>query len=205
MNRTSTSALEEVLGASFSAQPFPHLEFHNFHDLQVADSLLSWLESEAAWQPRKLDGFGGYADIALSVGDLPPAQSFLLLPEYLSSLRSQMARHFEIERDGYVRVTAHRILPGGSLQPHCDSSHIRFTHRLLVQLNRGWTLDAGGLLCLHDGAPSTRPDGKVKSILPTHNSAFAFEISDRSFHSVSRVLSGERYTLSYTFYPPVAA
>jgi hypothetical protein len=37
---------------------------------------------------------------------------------------------------------------------------------------------------------------------PVHRSGFAFEISERSFHSVTPVLHGERYTLSYTFYPP---
>jgi len=186
----------------FSTQPFPHFESADFLEEQTADSLLAWLEAKAVWQPRKLDGYDGYTDIALSAGDLPDSLSFLLLPEHFSSLRTLMAGYFDIETEGYVRVTAHRLLPGSILEPHCDSSYIRFTHRLLIQLNRGWTRENGGLLCLHEVHRSVGMDGKAKSILPAHRSAFAFEISSRSLHSVSRVLAGERYTLSYTFYPP---
>ena len=113
-----------------------------------------------------------------------------------------MAQIFQMDPEGYVRVTAHRLLAGSSLRPHCDVSPLRFTHRLIVQLNRGWTHENGGLLCLFDGESSAKRRRHQKVIMPVHRSAFAFEISDRSFHAVTRVVSGERYTLSYTFYPP---
>jgi len=109
-----------------------------------------------------------------------------------------------MDAEGYVRVTAHHLLAGGSLTPHCDRAPLKFTHRLLIHLNRGWTGENGGLLCVLDGDPSARKRTTQNLILPAHRSAFAFEISSRSFHAVTPVVTGERYTLSYAFYPPNA-
>jgi len=109
-----------------------------------------------------------------------------------------------MEAEGYVKVTAHRLLAGSSLRPHCDLAPLRFTHRLLVHLNRGWTRENGGLLCLFYGDPAVKKHTKQKLLLPAHRSAFGFEISRCSFHAVTRVVASERYTLSYTFYPPNA-
>jgi len=93
-------------------------------------------------------------------------------------------------------------LAGASLRPHTDLAPLRFTHRLIVQLNRGWARENGGLLCLAGDEHSCSQQESPKLMVPVHRSAFAFKVSDRSFHSVTRVESGERYTLSYTFYPP---
>jgi len=182
-------------------RPFPHFAAADFLDVQLADSLLSWLAQGAQWQPRKLIGYEGYADMSLQLGDLPCELDLLVAPEFLSRLRICMGRIFEMAVDGYVRVTAHRMVAGASLRPHSDLCALKFTHRLLVQLNRGWTEANGGLLCLFAGDPATEKNRQEKSFLPAHRSAFAFEVSGRSFHSVTNVVAGERYTLSYTFYP----
>lgn len=186
------------------AQPYPHFETSDFLDKRIADSLLRWLAEKAPWQPRKLEGYDGYADISLRSGDLPPRLNFLLAPEFISDLRISIAKFFEMETEGYVKITAHRLQAGSSLKPHCDLAPLRFTHRLLVHLNRGWARENGGLLCLFHGNPEVEKHTKQKLVLPAHRSAFAFEISQRSFHAVTPVVEGERYTLSYTFYPPSA-
>jgi Rps23 Pro-64 3,4-dihydroxylase Tpa1-like proline 4-hydroxylase len=184
-----------------SEQPFPHFEADNFLDSTTADALLTWFEQKVRWQEHKLTGYVGYSDIALYPEDLPRELDVLLLPETFSSLRSEMAKFFDIETEGYVRVTAHRLLPGASLRPHTDLAPLRFTHRLIVQLNRGWAEENGGLLCFADHEPSMSEHETPKQILPVHRSALAFEVSERSFHWVTRVMKGERYTLSYAFYP----
>ncbi len=138
----------------------------------MADSMLCWLTEKAQWQPRKLDGYLGYCDISLQYGDLPRRLNALLALEALSELRASMGSFFQMDAEGYVRVTAHR--------------------------------DNGGLLCVFDGNPSAKKQTKQKLLLPAHRSAFAFEISNRSFHAVTPVVTGERYTLSYTFYAPSA-
>jgi hypothetical protein len=187
-----------------SRQPYPHFEAANCLEAGIAESLLAWLSEEAPWQPRKLQGYDGYADISLQIAGLPPRLKFLLAPETLSHLRMSMGSFLRTEAEGYVKVTAHRLVAGSSLKPHCDLAPLRFTHRLLVQLNRGWTRENGGLLCLFHGDPSVEKNTKQKLILPVNGSAFAFEVSRRSFHAVTPVVAGERYTLSYTFYPPSA-
>jgi hypothetical protein len=186
------------------ARPYPHFEAADFLAAEWADSLLGWLAEKAPWQPRKLEGYAGYSDISLQPGDLPRRWNVLLAPEALAELRVSMGSFFPMAREGFVRVTAHRLLAGSSLKPHCDLAPLQFTHRLLIHLNRGWTRENGGLLCVFDGDPSRKKQTKQKLILPEHRSAFAFEISNRSFHAVTPVVTGERYTLSYTFYPPSA-
>ncbi|MNR42533.1 hypothetical protein D3C85_1610590 [compost metagenome] len=44
------------------------------------------------------------------------------------------------------------------------------------------------------------PGNVSSSILPLHNTAFAFEISPRSFHAVSTINSGERFTVVLSFF-----
>jgi len=66
----------------------------------------------------------------------------------------------------------------------------------LIQFNAGWEVSQGGLLMLF-GADT--PETLQTVLLPTHGSGFAFEISAKSFHAVSSIKAGERYTLVYTF------
>jgi hypothetical protein len=70
------------------------------------------------------------------------------------------------------------------------------THRLLIQLNTGWEPKQGGLLMLFG---SDSPESLQHVILPAHDSGLAFEISPSSFHAVSTIKRGVRYTIVYTF------
>ena len=198
---TSIFNSPDVRAITFFAEPYPHFECPDFLDSETADALLSWLEG-SQWQPLALDGYEGYADISLNEAKLPNECTLLNNPDFLTEIRLFMARSFPIDSEGYVRVTAHRLLAGSSLTPHSDLSPLRFTHRLLVQLNRGWSFENGGLLCVYDENPLVQENANRKPVTPVHRSAFAFEVSERSFHSVTPVVCGERFTLSYTFYPP---
>lgn len=191
----------ELTGVNVCAEPFLHFAADHFLQAEPGEALLQWFEQHARWQLRKLTGYEGYSDLALQLGDLPSAFDFLVAPESLSYLKECIGAQFGVEPRGFVRVTAHRLLAGASLRPHTDLAPIRFTHRLTIHLNRGWSRENGGLLCIFDGDPATANRQKEKFFLPAHRSAFAFEVSDRSFHAVTQVVAGERYTLSYTFYP----
>ena len=46
---------------------------------------------------------------------------------------------------------------------------------------------------------STRAEDIRRAVRPLHGSVFAFEISPRSFHALSTIQEGERYTLVYSF------
>ena len=71
------------------------------------------------------------------------------------------------------------------------------THRLVVQLNRGWTAGDGGYFLLF--GDDTPEDLRVV-LAPMSRQALLFEISHRSHHAVSKVVRGERYSIVYSFY-----
>jgi Rps23 Pro-64 3,4-dihydroxylase Tpa1-like proline 4-hydroxylase len=95
-----------------------------------------------------------------------------------------------------IDITAHRLVAGQTIRLHNDYIGHAETHRLLVHLNRGWDAAKGGLLMLFG---SHRPEDVRAAIIPRHGTAFAFAISPKSFHAVSTILSGDRFTLVYTF------
>jgi Rps23 Pro-64 3,4-dihydroxylase Tpa1-like proline 4-hydroxylase len=101
-----------------------------------------------------------------------------------------------------TEITAHKLVPGQTIRVHNDYLDNRETHRLLMQFNRGWEDAQGGLLMLFGSA--SRED--VRRILrPVDGSAMAFPISPQSFHAVSTVRHGHRYTLVYSFKAESAA
>ncbi|RUX10175.1 2OG-Fe(II) oxygenase, partial [Mesorhizobium sp. M8A.F.Ca.ET.059.01.1.1] len=95
-----------------------------------------------------------------------------------------------------VEVTAHRMVVGQTIRIHNDFRPGGETHRILVQLNRGWADDQGGLLMLFGSGDA---DDVRRVIRPVHGSGLGFSISESSFHAVSTITSGERFTLVYSF------
>ncbi|WP_292625538.1 cyclophane-containing peptide 2OG-Fe(II) oxygenase YhhC [Mesorhizobium sp.] len=95
-----------------------------------------------------------------------------------------------------VEVTAHRMVVGQTIRIHNDFRLGGETHRILVQLNRGWADDQGGLLMLFGSGDA---DDVRRVIRPVHGSGLGFNISKSSFHAVSTINVGERFTLVYSF------
>jgi Rps23 Pro-64 3,4-dihydroxylase Tpa1-like proline 4-hydroxylase len=128
---------------------------------------------------------------------LPVGIAFLTSAAALNQLRSDIGALLGANLDERVEVTAHKLIPGQRIRIHNDFVPAQETHRLLIQLNRGWSEANGGLLMLF-----ADPDPKSVSriILPGSRSAFGFSISPRSFHAVTPIRSGERFTLVYSFY-----
>jgi Rps23 Pro-64 3,4-dihydroxylase Tpa1-like proline 4-hydroxylase len=182
--------------------PFAHFSVPNFCEDAFAARLLQWFESEAEWKHRKMTNFYVYSDINLRTADLPDDMTFLVADTFLDHLRQEVGKSFSAKLEGYVNVTAHRLAAGDRIRAHSDWAELRFTHRILVQVNRGWKRGNGGVLGLLDRDPKTGGRPRIKPIVPLHRSGFGFEVSEKSFHRVSRVAKGERYTLIFSFYPP---
>ncbi|QHN05363.1 2OG-Fe(II) oxygenase [Granulicella sp. WH15] len=96
-----------------------------------------------------------------------------------------------------IDITAHKLNRTQKIRIHNDARPDGETHRFLIQLNRGWSDENGGMLMLFRG-PEVETLEDV--ILPTSRSAFGFEISPASYHAVSQVHQGDRYTLVFSFY-----
>ena len=109
-----------------------------------------------------------------------------------------MTRYFGCPLGQRVDAAAHKLLPGQTIRIHNDFLPGGESHRLLLQLNRGWQPGHGGYLMFFRGP---EPETVTKLVEPRHGSIQAFAISHRSFHAVSEVHEGERFTVVYSFYP----
>jgi hypothetical protein len=183
-------------GITLSETPFPHLRVPSVLTDDCARSALEWLEHEAPWRLR-VEDFYEQEEFSLLNTEVGQGIRFLVAPSFMEATREGIRTHFGLEgKPNVVDVNAHRLTPGQTIKIHNDFIDGEETHRLLIQLNGGWTSEKGGLLMLFSGP---RPESVHSVVLPEHGSGFAFEISPRSFHAVSQIKRGERYTVVYSF------
>ena len=183
-------------GLKYSETPFPHARIPCLLPAGDAGAMLAWLEARAPWKLR-IEHFYEQYEFSLLTSDLSDEVKSLVQSSFIETLREEIRRVFRLPADlDLIDVNAHRLTGGQTIRVHNDFIEGEETHRLLVQLNSGWTLENGGLLMLFN---SGEPEDVSSLILPKHGSAFAFEISPRSFHAVSQIKDGERYTIVYSF------
>ncbi len=161
----------------------------------LTDSALAWMEADALWSLRVANFYEQW-EMHLDETTLPSGLVSLLHRSTVGCLVRTMFGSFTNAKLHLLEVTAHKLLPGQTIRIHNDYLEGEESHRLLIQLNRGWIDSQGGLLMLF-GSPYV--DDVRRVIRPLHASAMAFAISPKSFHAVSTIQSGERYTLVYSF------
>ena len=185
----------DLTGAALVSAPFRYATLPVCLQRSVAGSLLDWLESDAPWRLVEAEF---YEQWEFSLWDVEaPGTKALTSDEILSGLRAAMGRLFGCEFSEKVTLVAHRLSSGQRIAIHNDYLVGEETHRLVVQLNRGLTDEHGGFLMLFNSADAR----DVHEVLrPVHRGGLAFEISASSFHAVSRVHGGERYTVVFSFY-----
>jgi Rps23 Pro-64 3,4-dihydroxylase Tpa1-like proline 4-hydroxylase len=195
--------------AVLETSPFRHFSTENFIDEDVASSLLRWFEQEADWNAKSIAGLGTLSSVDLHNSELGRDLDFLTGEPFLLHLRRKMGELFATELEGFVDLTANCMTRRQEIGAHNDISTLppafRFTHRLVLYLNRRYSEEYGGALALSNALSPSRPAPAQKRILPVHRSAFGFEISESSFHAIEPVLKGKRYSLSFTFYPGAGA
>ena len=96
-----------------------------------------------------------------------------------------------------VEVTAHKLVPDQTIRIHNDYIAGGESHRLLLQLNRSWE---PANRRVSDVLHRTEPETVSEVVEPINGSVQGFAISPRSYHAVSTVHRGERFTLVYSFY-----
>lgn len=179
-----------------STVPFEHMVIPTV-TLSNFVECLSWLEQKAPWTLTTTDFYEQY-EFSLQHITAPPFLQNLICPDTLASLRRQLFRVFGQLLSGAVDITVHKLICGQTIRIHNDFISGGESHRLLLQLNRGWKPEHGGYLMLFSGS---EPESLVKVIEPFNGSIQAFSISPYSYHAVSTVHSGERFTIVYSFYP----
>jgi Rps23 Pro-64 3,4-dihydroxylase Tpa1-like proline 4-hydroxylase len=187
------------LDANLAETPFSHVRIPYVLPLDCADSTLHWLSEKAPWRLR-VEHFYEQNEFSLLTANLSEEIECLVQPSFVESVRESVRNWFKLgAMPDIVDINAHRLTPGQTIRIHNDFIEGGETHRLLIQLNGGWKVENGGLLMLFN---SSAPEDVRSVILPRHRSGFAFEISPRSFHAVSQIKCGERYTLVYSLRAP---
>ena len=176
--------------------PFEHFA-GRCAQLGACQEWLDWLEAGAPWKLTTTDFYEQH-EFSLLHTALAPAVRGLACPETLASLRGRMTRHFRQPLSERVDVTAHKLVAQQTIRIHNDFIPGGESHRLLLQLNRGWEPEHGGYLMLFGGPD---PETVSKVVEPHHGSVQAFAISPRSYHAVSTVHGGGRFTVVYSFFP----
>ena len=188
-----------LLGADpieLEALPFEHFTGHGKLPAPVPE-LLDWLETEAPWKLTRTEFYEQY-EFSLTHSPPAPVLRALVCADALTALQDRMSERFGRSLSGRVDVTAHKLVPGQTIRIHNDHIPGGETHRLLLQLNRGWEPRHGGYLMFFAGP---EPESVSKVVEPRNGTVQAFAISPRSYHAVSTVHAGERFTIVFSFYP----
>ena len=176
--------------------PFPHFTAAVILDKDFVSSLLRWFEADASWKLVETDFYeqhelepGGY------VSQTPLA--FITNQGFLQKVRKEAGDLFGLSFSARVEWTVHKLLPGQRIRIHNDLLTGGETHRMILHVNRGWSLSQGGFLMFFN---SPDPADVRRVLMPLNGSLVGFEISDKSSHAVSLVHDGERFAIVYSLY-----
>lgn len=174
-------------------KPFRYATVHECLETNLGDEVLAWFEHDAPWHLKRTDFYEQYEFSCLD--STSPIASHLTSSAVLDAVRSEMMDIFGRAFEEPISVVAHKLLEGQRIGIHNDYLVGEESHRLVIQLNHGLSDDDGGFLMIFN---SDDPADIARVMRPIHVSGFAFEISSASFHAVSEVHGGVRYSLIYS-------
>ena len=177
-------------------KPFRYSVIPEALEPNVGNALLNWLEKDAPWTLR-IEEFYEQHEFTVSSEVLPAHLRELVSKAELSPLREHVAKLFDVQLAERIDITVHRLTNGQRIRIHNDHIPGQESHRLLIQLNRGWSDENGGTLMLFGRGG---PTDVQKMLRPIHNSGLLFEISCDSLHAVTPIHRGERFTLVMSFF-----
>jgi Rps23 Pro-64 3,4-dihydroxylase Tpa1-like proline 4-hydroxylase len=178
------------------SEPFLYAVSPRAFNDEISFDILNWLETEAPWKLVETDFYEQY-EFSFVDARTPDHLTFLRDEMFLDTLRVEVQKLLGVRLVSRIDATAHRLMPGQRIRIHNDFLPGDETHRLLIQLNRDWRNEDGGFLMFFN---SPDPAEVHKVFRPMHNSTVAFAISPDSYHAVTTISGGERYTLVYSFY-----
>ena len=176
--------------------PFPYFTAEASLGQELMSSSITWLESEARWKLVETDFYEQY-ELCWGEGQLPATVSFLRSPTFMEALRRQVGDIFNRSFAPDVDWSVHKQVAGQRMRIHNDLLTSGETHRVVLHLNRAWSISRGGFLMLFNSAD---PVDVHRVLMPRAGSVLGFEISEKSNHAVSLVLGGERFAVVYSFY-----
>lgn len=178
-------------------KPYQYCYGENFLDDKQARDILNWLKT-ANWHLTLADFYTQY-EFMLDYNNTKKEFHYLFSEETLNHLKEFMQNLFDVDFQDNCYVVAHKLIDGHYIDIHNDYLENEpdiETHRLIIQFNDGWVDDFGGVLTTFN---SYHKLDIKDTFIPNHNSVFAFEISQNSYHAVSQIHNAHRYTLIYNF------
>ena len=178
------------------AEPFPYFTTKAAIGQEPVSELLTWLESEARWNLVEADFYEQH-ELNQREDPLPDVVSFLTEPSFLDAIRQEVEEIFSCSFASRVEWSIHKLLAGQRIRIHNDLLATAETHRVILHINRGWSISKGGFLMLFN---SEDPADVHRVLMPLNGSIVGFEISVKSHHAVSAVVEGERFAIVYSLY-----
>jgi 2-oxoglutarate-Fe(II)-dependent oxygenase superfamily protein len=187
-------------GIRMYQEPFPHGTVEKVYAAPDAALLRDWIAQSSTW--RECDA----ADpprrgIFFDSEHVLPGLDAVLSRDFLDGLHAQIEEIFGVRLKPRFTISANRYLPGEGIKIHNDffpdPSHRHFfTHRLVTYLSADLEPDAGGKLGIFadDTAGSM-----VRVITPTLNSGSLMAMGPKSYHAVSTLRAGVRFSLVFSF------
>ena len=175
-------------------QPFRHAWIPRLFPSTSNDRIVEWLEQDIPWKFTKKKF---YRQFEFSLKDVPPPADldFLLADKTLAAMVEWLREEFDSPEIEPTGVVAHLLESGHGIGVHNDYRKDGETLRLVLQFSRNVT---GGVTALFR---DQSPDSLCRLFQPVHGAGIAFAISEVSYHAVSKVRDGQRFTLVYSFRP----
>ena len=101
-------------------EPFPHFFGEHFFSPEDSQALLQWFDDDAPWRVVR-HSFYEQCEMDLFSIARPAHLEHLFAAPFLAQLKSQVERVFRSRVRNYLRITAHRLLPGQGIGLHTDS------------------------------------------------------------------------------------
>lgn len=179
--------------------PYKHF-FGQYHiSDQLYTNIINWFKNDAPWKLVKEDFYTQY-EFSLLDTATPSFLDFIKSPTYLEELKRFIEGVYEVNLISKFNIVAHKLTKGHVIKIHndyLDDISIRESHRLLLHFNRDWMEKDGGYCMVFSNEDS---NSICQIVEPSKFLLQSFAISKVSYHAVSEVRDGERFTIIFTFY-----
>lgn len=180
-------------GATFRVEerPFPHIKVAPVLSQGSAEELLRLLD-DMIWR-RTIQQYYEFNIPAVS-------DEKERLCHHLSRWRTEnvircyLGKNLSASLGREAEVDIHQYLPKTGVGVHTDGPAREA--RFVLNLNRGWYPDQGGVWILSENSDLKQP---VSYIPPLHNTGFGFLTTAGSYHALSQRFSSTSYALVFRF------
>lgn len=170
----------------FHEQPFPYFAVSQTFSQEQCKAFDTLFSLEGEWQHR--DG----SFYQCSILDVTNSISSSVQQDIISRVRD-ITNMPLVDR---ILITAQKMQPGQAIGIHSDRPLLGYEIlRLVVQFNKNWQADHGGVLELF----ASEKGEAIARVNPEYNKGFVFVLNENSYHSVTKALQ-PRQSLVFNFW-----